>query len=279
MVYAVRRFAGQERVGHAGTLDPMATGVLVLCLGAAVRITEYLIDHDKVYRATVRLGVETDTYDATGEVVAEKPVALAPEQVTAALMGFVGPLQQVPPAYSAIKVQGVHQYQRARRGQAVALAPRAVEIYSIAVRRVEGDLVEFDVACSKGTYVRSLAHDLGERLGVGGHLAALRRLASGPFTIQEAHSLDSLARAAEEKALESLLLPLDRGLEQFEPVYLEAAQAQAIVNGRAVACSGPAPRTALVRAYARDGRIIALLSVAERQLKPYKVFTTNADPA
>ncbi len=270
VVYAVRHITGEKRVGHAGTLDPMATGVLVICLGQAVRVSEYLIDHDKRYRARVRLGIETDTYDATGEVVARHQVNATPVQIAAALDSFRGRILQRPPAHSAVQRDGVRAYKLARKGIAVELEPRAVEIYAIERVQCSGDEVEFEVACSKGTYIRSLAHDLGERLGTGGHLTALTRLASGPFTLEESLTLEELERVAAEGKLESHLLPMDRALEQFQALALQAAEARAVQQGRTIPSRGE--RDSLVRAYDDRGRLIALLEPAGPVLKPKKVF-------
>jgi tRNA pseudouridine55 synthase len=161
VVNAVRRFSHITRIGHAGTLDPMATGVLLICIGQGTRVVEYLTDHDKTYRARVRLGVETDTYDATGQVVATSAVSVTGPQIEIALQDFVGKLKQMPPAFSAIKKDGVPLYKLARRGIEVETEPREIEIYSIDLRETALPDLEFDVHCSKGTYIRSLAHDLG----------------------------------------------------------------------------------------------------------------------
>jgi len=271
VIYSVRHITGEKRVGHAGTLDPMATGVLVVCLGQAVRVSEYLIDHDKKYRACVRLGIETDSYDATGETIATHPVDVTRDQIATALAAFAGKISQVPPAHSAIQRDGVRAYKLARRGIAVEMEPRAVEIYSLELRRIEDAEVEFDVACSKGTYIRSLAHDLGAKLGTGGHLSALTRLASGPFTLEQSLTLDGLERVVAAGELAKHLLPLDGALKQFDELRLDAGAARAVQQGRFL----PAPinlTTPLVRAYDERGRLIALLEKADTTLKPKKVF-------
>ncbi len=271
VVYAVRRITGESRVGHAGTLDPMATGVLVLGLGQGVRVSEYLTDHDKTYRARVRLGVETDTYDATGRIVSTRAVSLTPTEITAALYSFVGKISQVPPAHSAVQREGVRAYKLARRGVAVELEPRAIEIYAIDLREVTGDEVEFDVRCSKGTYIRSLAHDLGQKLGTGGHLSALTRLASGPFTLAQSLTLEEIERAAGEGHLAQHLLPMDLALTQFDALYLDAESARAIRHGRFIPLPGDLT-TPLVRAYDENRKLLALLEREDSLLKPKKVF-------
>ncbi len=271
VVHAVRKITGEKRVGHAGTLDPMATGVLVVCLGQAVRVSEYLIDHDKKYRARVRLGVETDTYDATGEIVSTCGVNVTAVQVATALHSFVGKISQVPPAHSAVQRGGVRAYKLARRGFAVELEPRAIEIYALEVRQLENDEVEFDVYCSKGTYLRSLAHDLGTKLGIGAHLSALTRLASGPFTLEQSLTLEEIERAVAEGTLARQLLPLDLALTQFPAVHLDPVAALAIRQGRFIPARGDLTAT-LLRAYDEQGNLIALLERANSLLKPKKVF-------
>jgi tRNA pseudouridine55 synthase len=201
VVARVRRIAGTRRVGHGGTLDPMATGVLIIGVGRATRLLTYVIGSDKAYAATIRLGQRTITDDAEGEVVAAVPAGhLTDEQIRTGLARFIGEIAQVPSAVSAIKIDGRRSYARVRAGEQVALAPRPVTVFRldlVAVRR-EPDVIDLDVelACSSGTYVRALARDLGADLGVGGHLTALRRTAVGGFTLAEAVSLDVLAGGA-----------------------------------------------------------------------------------
>lgn len=273
VVSVVRNYSRLKRVGHAGTLDPLATGVLLVCLGQATRVVEYLGDHDKKYRARVRLGIETDTYDATGAVVAQRPVTATREQVQAALHGFVGKIAQRPPAYSAIKQNGVPLYKLARQGKEVDRQARAVEIFSIDVRQVALPDVEFDVHCSKGTYVRSLAHDLGEQLGCGAHLTALTRTASGHFTLEDSHTLDQLHDAFEGGYAERYLIPIDEALLQFEAVIVDPATAKRIQQGNALTC-GREVSTPLLRVYSTTGELIALLERgrARDEWKPRKVF-------
>jgi tRNA pseudouridine55 synthase len=275
IVYAVRHITGEKRAGHAGTLDPMATGVLVICVGQAVRVSEYLIDHAKTYRARVRLGIETDTYDATGRVVATRETNFAPADIAAALNSFVGKFSQRPPAHSAVQRDGVRAYKLARLGIALELEPREIEIYSIVIREVRGDEVEFDVHCSKGTFIRSLAHDLGEKLGGGAHLSALTRLASGPFTLEMSATLEELEAAAARAELARYLLPMDRALSQFDLLRLDPATARGVRQGKFIPMPGNLT-TPLVRAYDERGNLIALLEPAGSDaLKPKKVFEVN----
>ncbi|HKS99080.1 MAG TPA: tRNA pseudouridine(55) synthase TruB [Rugosimonospora sp.] len=199
VVARVRRLAGTRRVGHGGTLDPMATGVLIIGVGRATRLLTYVIGSGKAYSATIRLGQSTITDDAEGEVVASVPAdAVTDERIRAGLAVLTGEIAQVPSAVSAIKINGRRSYARVRSGEQVSLAPRQVTVYRLdllAVRRAEPGLVDLDVSveCSSGTYVRALARDLGAGLGVGGHLTALRRTAVGGFTLAEAVTLEQLA--------------------------------------------------------------------------------------
>ncbi len=273
VVSIVRKYSRLQRVGHAGTLDPMATGVLLVCLGQGTRVVEFLSEHDKKYRARVRLGIETDTYDATGAVVAEGAVTATREQIESALRAFVGKLSQMPPAYSAIKQNGVPLYKLARQGKPVHTAPRAVEIFSIDLRDVTLPEIEFDVHCSKGTYIRSLAHDLGAALGCGAHLTALTRLASGHFALADAHTLDQLREAFEGGYAERYLLPLDEALLRFQAVIIDADTARRVQQGKPLTC-GREYSTALLRAYSTGGELVALLERgnAADEWKPKKVF-------
>ncbi|MCX7839601.1 MAG: tRNA pseudouridine(55) synthase TruB [Anaerolineae bacterium] len=273
VVHVIRQMSGGARTGHAGTLDPIATGVLLVCLGRAVRVTEYLIEHDKTYRARVRLGIETDTYDATGTIVAQRAVTVTRAEVERALAEFVGRQMQTPPAYSAIKQDGVRLYKLARRGVEIERAPRPIEIYSITPREISLPDVEFDVHCSKGTYIRTLAHDLGARLGCGACLTALTRLASGHFALDDAVTLDELRAAFAQQRVEQYVHPLDEALVQFQAVAVNAENARRITQGHSLHC-GRAFTTQLLRAYAPDGECIALLERGKSagEWKPHKVF-------
>ena len=275
VVHTIRKISGIARVGHAGTLDPMATGVLLVCVGQAVRVTEYLIDHDKKYRARVRLGTETDTYDAAGTIVAQRAVTATHEQVERALAGFVGKHTQMPPAYSAIKKDGVKMYELARRGVEVERTPRPIEFFSINVREIALPNVEFDVHCSKGTYIRSLAHDLGEALACGACLTALTRTASGHFALDDAITLDQLRDAFGNKSAEHFLNPLDEALLQFQAVVVTEEIARRLSLGKILNCERDYA-TPLLRVYAPDGQCIALLERGRTpgEWKPHKVFAS-----
>ncbi|MEA3338647.1 MAG: tRNA pseudouridine(55) synthase TruB [Chloroflexota bacterium] len=236
VVAGVRRLTGVRRVGHAGTLDPLATGVLLVCIGRrATRVSEYLMAGRKVYRARVRLGVATETYDAEGQVVAESPVEANRAQVEAALAQFRGQIAQLPPMYSAIKREGTPLYRLARRGISVEREPRQVEIFRLELTGWEPPECTLEMTCSRGTYVRSLAHDLGQTLGCGAYLAGLVRLASGGFRLEEAVTLDEFAQAAAEERWPDMLHPLDAALTHFPALHLDASSARRLCQGQAVA--------------------------------------------
>jgi tRNA pseudouridine55 synthase len=279
VVDAVRRMAGQRKVGHAGTLDPMATGVLLLCLGQATRVSEYLMAGRKRYRATVVLGAETDTYDAEGEIVQRGGrVDFEREEIEAALAAFHGPIQQVPPMYSALKRGGRPLHELARQGKTVELAPRPVEIYAIELLDWTPPEAILEVACSSGTYVRSLARDIGRHLSSYAHLGALVRLRSGSFTLSEAVSLDRLEEAFRHGEEARYLLPLDEALLDWTAMILGADDARRVVHGQAV--EGGAPRDEegpLRRAYSLGGDFLAIMAYDPDpgRWRPKKVFATT----
>jgi tRNA pseudouridine55 synthase len=236
-VQKVRRIVRQKRVGHTGTLDPDATGLLVLTLGKATRLTRFFIQAPKVYEGTVRFGISTDTYDAAGEVTAERPTAgLDHARVAAAMAALEGTYDQTPPPYCAKKVQGVKYYELARRGEEVPLEPKEVTVYQFAAQgELTGDHVRFRLACSSGTYARSLAHELGNALGTGGHLASLRRLQVGGFSISDALGVEELARrVAAGTPVEPAWVPFDRVPLPFAEVVTDAQQERRLVHGQTV---------------------------------------------
>lgn len=270
VVAQMRTIADQRRVGHAGTLDPMATGVLLICLGRATRMSEYLMDSKKVYRARVYLGVTTDTYDAEGEMVATAPVTAGREDVEVALEGFRGEILQVPPMYSALKRDGEPLYRLARRGITVERPPRAVTIHRLEMTAWEPPELTLKLTCSRGTYVRSLAHDLGQALGCGGHLAGLIRLASGDFRVEDAAPLADVT----PERLPELVLPLDAALRDRPALHLNAAATRALRSGLPIP-AGPHPaEDSLARAYGPDGTFLAVVAHQETNDTwiPRKVF-------
>ncbi|HEY6931847.1 MAG TPA: tRNA pseudouridine(55) synthase TruB [Marmoricola sp.] len=272
VVARVRRLAGTRKVGHAGTLDPMATGVLVVGVGRATRLLGHLLLTDKAYDATVRLGATTTTDDAEGEVLQNRPLdEVGEDAVRAALAGMVGEVDQVPSAYSAVKVGGRRAYALARAGEEVELAPRRVRIDALDVRRVALPEVDLAVRCSSGTYVRAIARDLGAVLGVGGHLAALRRTAVGPFTLADAHTLEQLAEGF-------AVTPLDDVARACFPSWdLDEPEARDVRHGRRLATRLPAaePGAGPVAVFAPDGRFLALYEQRGDEARPVAVFAAE----
>ncbi len=275
VVGKVRRIAGTRRVGHAGTLDPMATGVLVLGVERATKLMNHLILTDKSYLATIRLGIATSTDDAEGTVLAEASAAgLDPAAIAAAMTSLTGDILQRPASVSAIKVDGERAYARVRSGEAVRLAARPVTVgrFELLVpprlAAERGDLLDLDVAvdCTSGTYVRALARDLGELLGVGGHLTALRRTRVGPFGLDQALTLDHLAQLADP-----IVLPLPAAIEASMPVRrLTAAEAGELGYGRTIA---PAGIEGTYGGIAETGEAVALLAESAGRARPVLGFT------
>jgi tRNA pseudouridine55 synthase len=235
VVAKVRRLVGERSIGHLGTLDPLATGVLPLVLGRMTRLCQFYSASEKAYEGTIRLGVGTDTYDADGEPSGPpQPVQVTLEEVIGQAASLIGTIQQLPPPFSAKKIHGVPAYKLARRKQEVELQPVQVEVREFAVINLDGDTVEFRCRVSSGTYVRSLAHDLGQRLGVGAHLACLRRTAVAEFTIDQAHSLEQIAEAAEAGTLDNLLVHPRRVLPHIPSVTATEEDVGKIRHGRTV---------------------------------------------
>ena len=228
---------GKAKVGHGGTLDPLASGVLPIAIGEATKLAGRMLDSDKVYDFTIRFGEQTDTLDAEGVVVTSSDVRPTTTEVEAVLARFTGPISQVPPAYSALKVDGERAYDLARAGETVVLASRNVTVFSLALDRAggEGEEVTLTAHVSKGTYIRSLARDLALALGTVGHVTMLRRTRAGPFGLDQAISLDKLAQHAMARDLEQILLPLRAGLDDIPALSLDPDQAGALRQGRVLA--------------------------------------------
>lgn len=276
VVSFVRRQAGLRRVGHAGTLDPDAAGVLLVCLGQATRVSEYLMQGTKQYRATIRFGAISTTDDAAGEITptSVSPATLTQPQLAAAAASFVGEIEQVPPAYAAIKIQGQPMYRRARAGAPIQAPARPVRVDQISILSWNCPDLLIDVTCSKGTYIRSLARDLGAAVGTGAYLASLVRTASGSFTLSDSLPLDEIERAARLHYLNRLLYPPDVAVQAWPAVVLAPADVATLRNGKAWrGITGANGQNA--RAYAADtGRLVALLRYlgSESGWQPEKVF-------
>ena len=273
VVQIIRRGTGIRRAGHTGTLDPRASGVLVVLIGPAVRLSEYVSASDKRYQATIHLGSSTDTYDAEGRVTASASLSsITEDQFENILQQFVGEIEQVPPPYSAVKVQGRKAYDMAREGEEVNLEPRTIQVYSLDLLEWDPPEVVTDVFCSSGTYVRSLANDLGNALGVGAHLIGLRRTKSGRFTLRDAVPLRRLQESFVAGDWYKFLIPAAEALADWPMVELDADQVELIRHGHRV------PSEPSVQGWARgvseQGDLVALLEadVVAHEWQPRKVF-------
>jgi tRNA pseudouridine55 synthase len=277
-VAAIRKITGEKRTGHAGTLDPLATGVLPVCLGQATRIVEYLQDETKTYQAEIRLGLTTDTYDITGNVIRTADAgAVRREDVETILARFKGTVQQKPPAFSAVKHHGQPLYKLARAGISVEKPDRLVRIDSIRVLDWQPPGFTLEIICGKGTYVRSIAHDLGEVLGCGAVMAGLVRRQVGPFTLDKASTLPEIEAAFRRDLGTALLYPLDYFLPSYPALVVSTEQQSVLVHGNPVTFEPGAPEPAdgtLSRVYTLDGSFLGMAryAAADRQWRPVKIF-------
>ncbi len=266
VVAKVRRATGIKKIGHAGTLDPLATGVLILCVGGATRLSDYVMHGTKRYRARVRLGQVTDTYDAEGAVTQERDAShITQADVEQALGAFLGEIAQVPPMYSAIKQGGKKLYELARAGETVEREARHVRIDALTIANWEPPEFTLDVTCSAGTYIRSLAFDLGEALGVGAHLAGLVRTGSGTFTLENAVPLDTLLSDPA-----SHIVPPSVALAEYPTLVVDAAAEAELTHGRSIASELAEGTVAMV--YRADEQLVAVVKAEDGRLKPEKVF-------
>lgn len=271
VVARIRRTLRLKKVGHAGTLDPLATGILIVCIGGATRLSEYVMRSNKRYRAVIHLGISTDTYDAEGQVQATRDASTVTRaDVERHLQQFLGHIQQMPPMYSAIKQGGRKLYDLARAGQTVEREARAVWIGELTLLDWSPPQFTLEVLCSAGTYIRSLAFDLGEALGVGAHLAGLTRVSSGSFRLDQALALDDVLAAGDWTGY---LIPPRLALADLQSLDLSAGETESLLFGRAIparnaesGCKEP------VLAYAPDGRLIAVVRLAGDHWQPEKVF-------
>ena len=261
VVGRLRRLTGIRRIGHAGTLDPLATGVLPMGIGRGTRVLEYISDAEKQYVGTLELGAVTDTYDADGRVLERHDwTGVTEEMVRDVLTGFLGTFEQQPPLFSAIKQGGVPLHRLARAGRAVAPPLRSVTIVDIDVVDVDLPRVDFAVTCSKGTYIRSLAHDVGRRLGCGAHLTALRRTMTGGFTIAQAITVEQFERSLDDGSWQARTLPPDRALCDRPAIVLDETASERLRSG--VAPAAPAPEGGpgtRARAYTPDGIFLGVI--------------------
>lgn len=274
VVDQVRRLLKEKRVGHTGTLDPLATGVLVLCVGKATRIARYLEAGEKEYQAVLRLGVTTDTLDAEGRIL-ETRSYVPPErtQVLRVLQGFIGSIMQRPPAYSAVKVRGIASYKLARQGRAEPLKPRAVTIGSIDLTGYQDPFISINVKCSKGVYIRTLCADIGEALGMGAYLTSLVRTGSGRFRIETAVTLEQLSQLIAQ-GVDSVFIPVDEALEDIPAITVSDDDSRKIAHGNRIAMAAcfSARDEVLVRVHDPAGRFLALARTRDGGIRPELVF-------
>lgn len=285
VVGRVRRILGIKKIGHTGTLDPQVDGVLPLCIGNATRIAEYMLDHNKGYAGEVTFGFSTDTQDAYGEVVERvESVRLTEEQIRNAFSHFLGEITQIPPAFSALKVDGKRAYDLARKGEKVELAPRKVMIFSLEIQQMQLQhpypRVRFSVECSKGTYIRTLCHDIGQTLGIPAHMSALTRTKSGPFGLDDAYTLEQIEQFHAEERMAQILLSASVAVPQF-PVYaVNEQQMHRVMNGMQMTFSlndHNLAQDSKIRVEDGNGQLLAIYRVMQIagqsvHCKPEKVF-------
>ncbi|AVV33995.1 tRNA pseudouridine(55) synthase TruB [Cobetia amphilecti] len=276
-----RRLYQAQKAGHTGTLDPMATGLLPVCFGEATKFSSHLLEADKVYRARIKFGQVTDTGDAEGTVIREREIPeIAQAELDAVLDRFRGEIDQVPPMYSALKHQGRPLYELARQGIEIERAVRRVTIYNMALLARHSDGIEIEVAVSKGTYIRSLAEDIGEALGCGAHLTALRRLKTGPFTGDAMLDFERLEALADQQAREGVLLPVDILLDHLPRLDITAEMARMILRGQqAETTTGSLEVDSLARVY-QDQQLLGLVRIAaEGVIAPRRLLSSAVEAA
>ena len=259
----VKRLYEANKAGHAGSLDPLATGVLPVCLGEATKVSQFLLDSDKRYRARIKLGIRTDTGDSEGSIIERNEgISVSRKAVERALTKFKGEVEQVPPMHSAIKMNGVPLYKLARKGIAVEREPRLVTLYQICLVEFVNSELELEISCSKGTYIRTIADDLGQELGCGAHVIELRRTQAGVFTEKDSISSEELALEKENRGLDKIdqfLIPMDRAIQDLPEVNLPSITASHVKNGQAVLVRH-LPKNGLVRMY-EDEQFIGIGSI------------------
>jgi tRNA pseudouridine55 synthase len=273
----VKRLYKADKAGHAGTLDPLASGILPLAFGEATKTVPYVMDGEKAYRFTVTWGVETNTDDSDGVVVKSAAVRPTRDQIEAILPRFIGVILQTPPQFSALKIDGERAYDLAREGEVVKLEPREVVITSLALVSQTEDTATFEAECGKGTYVRALARDFGRILGCYGHITALRRTRVGPFSEMEAATIPDLQAAGEDGPLaadlQAMMQPVERGLSSLHAIAVSSHDAQRLKNGQSIILRGRDAPIVLGQAYAtHQGKLIALVDGENGELKPRRAF-------
>ena len=283
VVAIVRRTIHMKKVGHTGTLDPDAEGVLPVCVGKATKLSDVIMDGRKSYRAMLRLGITTTTEDASGEVLETKEVDFNEDRICEVVASFIGKLEQVPPMYSAVKVNGKKLYELAREGKEIERKSRTIEVYDIRIRQfLPPDRVEIDVDCSKGTYIRTLCSDIGKALGCGGHMAELLRTRTGAFSLENAIKLDELKALAEQEKVEEALLTMEEALKDFPVVKVSEKSAKFLYNGGKIQerffTEKPASYKEgdIVATYDHENNLVGLYEIKKEEsnffIKPFKML-------
>lgn len=270
MVYFIRRMTGIKKVGHTGTLDPDATGVLPLCIGNGTKVSDMLLESDKCYRAELILGKTTDTQDLSGNVIEEKEVNLREEEIIKAVESFVGEIEQIPPMYSAIKQDGKKLYELARKGIEVERKPRRVTVNEITIVKIDKNTVTIDVDCSKGTYIRTLCSDIGEKLGCGGCMGNLRRTKAGMFNIDESHTVEEIEKLKENGKLGDIILPVDSVFMKYPKIQLNEKQVKSVTNGIRMTYRGVEGQT--YRVYDNNNEFLCISKIEDGKLRLVKSF-------
>ena len=283
VVAIVRRTIHMKKVGHTGTLDPDAEGVLPVCVGKATKLSDVIMDGRKSYRAMLRLGITTTTEDASGEVLETKEVDFNEDKIREVVASFIGKLEQVPPMYSAVKVNGKKLYELAREGKEIERKSRIIEVYDIRIRQfLPPDRVEIDVDCSKGTYIRTLCADIGKALGCGGHMAELLRTATGTFSLENAIKLEELKALAEQEKAEEALLTMEDALKDFPVVKVSEKSAKFLYNGGKIQERFLTEKPAvlkegeIVATYDHENTLVGLYEIKKEEsnffIKPFKML-------
>ena len=279
VVAKMRGICGQKKIGHTGTLDPQATGVLPVCLGSGTKLCDMLTDKDKEYVAELLLGVITDTQDTTGTVLARNPVEVSEEAVREAVMSFVGPYEQVPPMYSALKVDGRKLYELARAGREVERKARPVTIHELEILKMSLPVVKLRVVCSKGTYIRTLCADIGEKLGCGGTMQSLVRTRVERFTLEDALTLDMLEKLRDQGRIAEVLVPVDEMFSKCPSLHIRKEQGRLLENGNAIYPGQTVEKEVYapgrqVRFYRTDESFAGIYAYDEKEkrYKPVKMF-------
>ena len=284
VVRKIKRLTGIKKVGHAGTLDPLATGVLPICVGKATRIIEYLIDQDRSYRGIINLGIETDTFDREGSIVTENNGYKIPSRVEVinALSLFIGDIEQTPPMYSAIKINGERLYDLARKGVNLELEPRLVKVFDISLLDWNHPSLDIKIHCGKGFYVRSLANDLGRELGAGAYLHRLTRLKHGPFFIEDSVEYNSIEKIFDEDRWSDIIMDVDSAITHLPKIAVDTQLEKDIINGRPMFASSKIPLgrpKEISRIYSKNNRFIGIIQFDDvvGAWCPKKVINLNID--